>query len=108
MKLPNISEDIDYKYGKNAQQNTLLIQNSNEKDMWFHIENSPSAHIVVSIPEILNKKQKKTVIKWGAMLCKQRSKITSKCTVMYTQIKDVHCTNVPGTVTVDKYSSLYI
>jgi len=108
MKLPNISEDIDYKHGKNSQQNTLLTQISNEKDMWFHIENSPSAHIVVSIPETLNKKQKNTVIKWGAMLCKQRSKITSKCTVMYTQIKNDHCTSVPGTVNVDKYSSLYI
>jgi len=109
MKLPNIEEEVHYRIGKNAENNTELINLSAPSDIWFHLENRSSAHILVTLPKGLNKKQKKTVIKWGAILCKQKSSVKETCSIMYTRVENLTCTEKAGQVLVgEHYSTIEI
>jgi predicted ribosome quality control (RQC) complex YloA/Tae2 family protein len=44
--------DIIYKIGKNANDNTKLIKDSNINWYWFHLDKFPSCHVIVCKDEI--------------------------------------------------------
>ena len=102
VRVNNIPAVLEYKIGKYAADNTKLIQNSSPQDIWFHMEKSASAHVVISTTFTLNKKQLNTVIRWGGILCKKYSHVTKPACIMYTKIENVNITNIPGTVNVGK------
>ena len=92
----NIKIPITYYIGKNASDNFRIIDIVKETDIWFHMNNSSSCHVVVCLPEkeeeFLTKKQLMTIIKKGALLCKQNtSKLRQekKIEIIYTQVKNV-------------------
>ena len=87
--------------GKNAQDNFDLIDQSNPEDIWFHVNDTSSAHVVyVSSHNNLDKKEKRHIIKKGAELAKQHSSAKSKkdVTIVYTQIKNVSKMETTGLV----------
>ena len=91
--------------GKSQQENDELIDNSSPNDIWFHIDNAPSCHIILKNDEELSIKNiPKQVIKRCACLCKSHSKSASvfHCKVIYTQIMHIEKTDVPGKVIVDR------
>ena len=69
----NITGEIIYYIGRNAKDNFVVIDNSNANDIWFHAADYSSCHVVAKIPENMNKKQLKTIIKKGVLLCKQNT-----------------------------------
>ena len=76
--IDSIKCDIAYRIGQNAADNFCIIDASNEPDLWFHIESSPSCHVVASIENrTYDKKQLHKIAIQGAMLCKQNSKYKS-------------------------------
>ena len=83
---------------------------SSPDDMWFHIHDQPSCHVVAVIPSSprLDKKRLKKIAVQGAVLCKQYSKY--KCDenvqVMYAPIAHVVTTSIPGRVSVEKHHIL--
>jgi len=99
----NIQREIIYYIGKNAQDNFDIIDNSEHSDIWFHIENESSCHVIAKIPQdiILSTKEYRTIIKKGALLCKEN---TSKCkkikniSIVYTFCKNVKKTDIIGCV----------
>ena len=84
--------------GKSAQENWNLIDSSNENDLWFHLDDVPSPHVILKT----NNKNKisKNVIKACAIYCKQYSKLKSNnnVSVIYTEIKNIKKTNIVGSV----------
>jgi predicted ribosome quality control (RQC) complex YloA/Tae2 family protein len=46
----HIIGDIEYtiKVGSNAKENWYLIDNSYPEDLWFHLDEYPSAHVIIS------------------------------------------------------------
>ena len=58
--IPSILKDIPYSIGKNAEHNSQIISLSSSNDLWFHLDNYPSAHVILHIPDgiLLNKKNK--------------------------------------------------
>jgi predicted ribosome quality control (RQC) complex YloA/Tae2 family protein len=48
--ISKIGEIILYKIGTNAQENWDLIDESSEGDLWFHVNDLPSCHVVTSLP----------------------------------------------------------
>ena len=101
--IPSIKDNIIYKKGGNAQDNFDLIDNSNGEDIWFHINDQSSAHIVASISNLefsLDKKQLRDIIKQGAVICKQYSRYKSckNVEIVYTKIKDVEKSTPIGSV----------
>lgn len=96
--------DITYYIGKNAADNFDVIDMGSPTDIWFHIEQLSSSHVVMILPELkhkINPKIYNTILKRGALLCKQNTKKTvSKLNVniTYTQLKNVFKTTLAGSV----------
>jgi predicted ribosome quality control (RQC) complex YloA/Tae2 family protein len=86
--------------GQNAQDNFEIIDKADPEYFWFHVHDSSSAHIIVSIPETVDKKEQRYVIKKGAELAKQHSskKSEKNVSIVYTKIKNVSKTDTIGTV----------
>jgi len=121
--IPSIKKNIVYKIGKDAQNNFEIIDESDPNDLWFHLHNESSCHVIACLKNIqyttcddelpnfydidfdsLDKKEKQQIITQGALLCKQFSKLKSKKTVsvVYTKIENIQKTDVVGSVLTSK------
>lgn len=102
--IQSMNKNLIYRIGKNAQNNFDLIDMSDPDDIWFHINNKASEHVVLSVPNEISftKKQMKDAITQGALLCKIHSKYKSNSNVeiVYTEIKNIKKTSVVGSVTI--------
>jgi predicted ribosome quality control (RQC) complex YloA/Tae2 family protein len=99
--LKNINRDITYLIGTNAQDNFDVIDASDPDDIWLHVKDLPSCHVVAKIPDDMSgNKELLSIVKRGALLCKQHSKYSSiqNLEIIYTRIKNVQKTAVPGSV----------
>jgi len=86
--------------GENKYENSKIVKDANEKDMWFHVENMPSCHVVLKTAGL--KRVPRQVIKRCAYLCKINSnaKTLGKCNILYTFISNVKPTEIAGEVVV--------
>ena len=129
---------IEFRVGQNAKENFDLIDISSPNDLWFHISQQASCHVVATIPQdgrfaeppggakrrfsidsplglstdndTLDKRILKKIAVQGAVICKQcsRHKSESAICVMYTPIKNVKKGGNMGSVFVDEYKTLVI
>ena len=98
--------------GQNAKENWNLIDCADDFDLWFHLDDYPSGHVIIK--EILNKKVVSTLkddffgyprelIHIGSQYCKTQSKFSnSKVTVVYTTINNVKKGKDIGSVFIKK------
>lgn len=118
-------ENYIIQIGKSAIENTNLINASIETDIWFHIHNEPSCHVILKNVERMHSIPNK-VIKRCAYLCKintkansrakadsrakanSRAKKQNKCEIIYAYIANVRTTAVPGQVEIDEYKLVSI
>lgn len=99
--IPKLKLNIKFYIGKNAQENFTIIDLADGKDMWFHLNDYPSCHVIGIISNLsLDKKELKYIITQGALLCKKYSKYKSEpnINVVYTTINNVKKTEIIGTV----------
>jgi predicted ribosome quality control (RQC) complex YloA/Tae2 family protein len=81
--------------GTNARENWKLIDSSDKNDLWFHVEDYPSGHVIIKEKFNNNIKEKSIIypsclIIEGAKQCKYQSKLKDKkCKVVYTTINNV-------------------
>lgn len=89
--------------GENKYENNKIVKDANEKDIWFHVENMPSCHVVLKTTGI--KRVPRQVIKRCAYLCKIHSnaKTLPKCNILYTFISNVKQTEIIGEVIVNDF-----
>lgn len=108
--IPKLNIEVEFVIGKNAKENFDIIDDAEDHHIWFHIHNAPSCHVIAKLDEELNKKDFKYVVKQGAVLCKQHSKFNNQKNVeiVYTIIKNVHKTDVPGSVQLDSQKTVVI
>ena len=97
-----IKTEVDFSIGGNAAENFDIIDAAEPTDLWFHIENESSCHVIAHLPNDikLNKKQTNKIIKQGAVLCKQYSRYANQLNVnvIYTKIENVTKTDKVGAV----------
>jgi predicted ribosome quality control (RQC) complex YloA/Tae2 family protein len=97
--------------GQNSQDNWDIIDNASDYDIWFHLEEFSSPHIILRMTEDT---KLKTVSKWllieCAIVCKQRSsqKKVNKVSIIYTNIKNVKKAEKVGSVITSNTLSLII
>jgi predicted ribosome quality control (RQC) complex YloA/Tae2 family protein len=87
--------------GENAEDNENIIINANEEDLWFHVSENPSPHVLAIIHNnCYDRKSLRYIAIQAALLCKQYSKYKSEKNVkiIYTKIKNVILTDKLGTV----------
>ena len=94
--------ELTYRIGGSAKENWDLIDGSNPLDLWFHLDDSPSSHVVLSIPEGFTYKDllKQTLVHCGNE-CKKHSPLKNsgeKVDVIYTEIKNVSKADTIGSV----------
>lgn len=80
--------------GKSAKENTELVEKSNKSDIWFHLSDSPSCHVVLETNAM---KVPRQVITRCAYICKVYSSAHNS-KVIYTKIENVQTTKIPGQV----------
>jgi len=103
--------EIEYKVGSNTQENHDIIDAAEPEDYWFHISGCASCHVICKIPENINdKKILQKIAKQGAVICKANSKYKSYKNVQidYTKIKNVTKKEIPGSVIITNFKSVFI
>ena len=95
-----INKTIVFRIGDNAEENFAIIDSSTPNDIWFHIDNCPSAHVVATIPEKMARKNLNSIIRRGALICKQYSKYNKMkdVNIVYAKISSVVKTEMIGKV----------
>ena len=98
--FPKLHIDVEYVIGKNADENFDIIDDAEDHHIWFHVNGHSSSHVIAKLDSELNKKDFRYIIKQGAILCKQYSKLKSSKNVeiIYTIIGNITKTNIPGSV----------
>ena len=92
--------------GKNANENSEIVNNACESDIWFHVSDLPSCHLILKTAVKINQIPRQ-VIKKCAYLCKiNTTSIKNKCNVIYTNIANVKVTKIPGQVTTTQCKSV--
>ena len=117
MKINSISLsrslDISFLVGTSAQDNFDIIDISHPDDVWFHVKDKSSCHVVAKISgviEKIDKKMRRLIIKQGALLCKMESKYKSvkNLEIIYTKLKNVKKTATVGSVIAQPVSIIVI
>ncbi len=99
--LASLETPIVYFIGENSKDNFYILDKASGDDIWFHANDVSSCHVIATNLPKLSKKEKNSVIKKGALLCKQNtSKLKSiqSQEYVYTKFKNVTKTSTPGSV----------
>jgi|UniRef100_A0A6C0IJY5 predicted ribosome quality control (RQC) complex YloA/Tae2 family protein len=102
--IPAISSEIEFYIGENAQDNFDMIDMCKPTDMWFHLHNASSSHVIANMPsdKNYNRRQISKIIIQGAKFCKEHSKARSNkdTEIIYTRLVNIVKTQVVGQVNV--------
>lgn len=82
--------------GKNKFENQELIKNSYSNDIWFHLNDYSSCHIVLKSGD--DKIPKKYLINIAKKFKNYKKDLPKKYDVIYTNIKNIKLTDIIGTV----------
>ena len=97
--IPSLKCDITYTIGQNAEDNDAVIDSALPNDIWFHVDNKPSCHIVASVPDNMDRTNIKYIISQGVVLCKKLSYPSEKkLPILFTRVKNIQKTNIAGRV----------
>lgn len=99
--IPAIKEMITFYIGKNAIGNFEIIDLSKPTDIWFHVSDKPSCHVIASIPNKIKSNELKHIIKVGNMLCKKNTKDNHNIMIIHTYVKNITKTNIIGCVNIN-------
>jgi predicted ribosome quality control (RQC) complex YloA/Tae2 family protein len=104
-----LEQELSISIGENAQDNWDIIDKSKQNDLWFHVENQPSSHVILSLPDSKSKCTGQTIIHC-AKLCKQHSKFKNipKIGIIYTEIKSISKGDKVGQVNTKKVSRIVV
>ena len=59
---------FEYEIGKSSQENHDIIDKANPYDLWFHVSNYPSCHVICKLEDIkYDKKMFNKIVKQGAL-----------------------------------------
>lgn len=107
-----ISVLMIYWIGENAQDNWDIIDRADDNDIWFHLADYPSAHVILRTENITINKISKRTFTQCALQCKRNSKILqqnkSKARVIYTQIKNITKGDKLGSVYTKAKKYIYV
>lgn len=99
--VQGLNREITFYIGENQNENFDVIDLGNPDDLWFHVNKMSSCHVVAILPEDIEKKDLRYIIKIGAMLCKSNTnklKSLNNTEIIYAKIKHVVKTLIPGCV----------
>jgi predicted ribosome quality control (RQC) complex YloA/Tae2 family protein len=102
---------VTYYVGRTQQENHDVIDLGAPTDLWFHLADTSSCHVVALVPKDLNRKERGKIIKQGALLCKQwtaKAKSQRDVVVTYAPLSGVQKEATPGSVIVTTSSTITV
>jgi predicted ribosome quality control (RQC) complex YloA/Tae2 family protein len=98
VKFDNTFENNPIKIGQNAIDNDNIITEASQTDIWFHLKNFPSCHVIIECSKEFPIDS--IMIMHCANLVKQNTKYKNvpNLKVNYIPIKHIQKTNTPGLV----------
>lgn len=105
-----LNQEFDIIIGKNAKENWDIIDNSSQSDIWFHLDNFPSCHVILKTNSFDLKDFNKQTLIYCASLCKNNSKYANlkKISVIYTKIHNVKKGDKVGSVITSNVKTIEI
>jgi predicted ribosome quality control (RQC) complex YloA/Tae2 family protein len=108
------TQTFDIYVGTNAKENWDLIDKSEPDDLWFHLEDFPSSHVIVR--EKLSKISTETpnypnqIISLAGDYCKTQSKYKQRdrLKIIYTLVSNIRKGRDIGSVIVSKSQYIFI
>ena len=113
----NIQKSFTFWISENEEEPFKMLDLAKPNDIWFHAEKESSCHVIVSLDkdaEIdLSKKEKNTILKRGAFLCKTHTNklrcIPAKTlSFLYCKIENIRRTEKVGCVITEKTKTIII
>ena len=106
------SQTFDIYVGTNAKENWELINNSDPFDLWLHVDEQPSGHVIIK-EKITNNTESNypnQIISIAANYCKNQSKSKNnkKLKIVYTEVLNIKKGKEFGSVIVSKPKYLFI
>jgi len=99
ISIPSLRCEITFTIGQNAEENDQIIDAACLNDLWFHVDNKKSCHVVATVPDNFDRKNLRYIISQGAVLCKKHSYPKEKnLPIVFTRVKNIQKTNTPGMV----------
>ena len=83
--------------GRTQAENDVLLRSSSQNDIWFHLENMSSPHMVLTW-ESSTPPNKRYLNQIAALFKDYKNGLGSRYNVIYTEIKNVKLTTTPGQV----------
>lgn len=97
--IPSLKCEVTYTIGQNAADNDAIIDAAGPNDIWFHVDNKPSCHIIATVPDGISRSDIKYIVNQGVVLCKQHSYPSEKkLPILFTRVKNIQKTSKPGQV----------
>ena len=99
--IKTLMREVTFYIGKTQEENFDVIDKGTINDLWFHAADMSSCHVVCCIPNDIDKKDLRYIIKVGAMLCKNNTnkiKSIKNVNIVYTKINNIIKTDIPGCV----------
>jgi predicted ribosome quality control (RQC) complex YloA/Tae2 family protein len=94
--VPQNNKEYDIIIGRNKYENDEIIKNSYENDIWFHLSDYSSCHIILKSGN--DKIPTKYLKKIANMFPLYKNGLPKEYTVIYTKIKNVKFTDIVGSV----------
>ena len=108
VKLDNTFTNNTIKIGENQEDNSDIIKKSKQNDIWFHLAEFPSCHVIMSADSkhAITKK----MIVYCANLVKENSRYKNlkNLRVNYCQIKNIKKTDTKGKVKIKSQANTII
>jgi predicted ribosome quality control (RQC) complex YloA/Tae2 family protein len=99
ISIPSLKCDITFIVGQCDTENDEIVRNANPSDLWFHVDNKKSCHVIANVPIQFDRKNIKYIVSQGAVLCKKYSYPKEKnLPIVFTRVKNVELTDTPGLV----------
>jgi predicted ribosome quality control (RQC) complex YloA/Tae2 family protein len=91
---------MSHEIGRNAIDNTRLVNSAQPLDVWFHLSDQSSAHLIYKNTEKINMKDlsRQGIILRCALRLKVASRIKTSTKITYCYVKDLKTSDVPGLV----------
>lgn len=99
-------ETYQLSIGSSAQENDHLVRTSHPEDTWFHLDTLSGPHFVLHNEGAHIPKRYLNTIASQFQIYK--TAIPRRYTVIYTAIKHVKCTDVPGQVVATRVKKIFI
>jgi predicted ribosome quality control (RQC) complex YloA/Tae2 family protein len=105
-----LKKDFEIIVGISAKENWDIIDDSCQNDIWFHLEDLPSCHVILKTLNIKLKEFNKQTFIHCASICKENSKYKShkNIEVIFTLVKNLKKTEPVGSVIATNTKSIYL